>query len=928
MKTQKDMNDCGCCKGLSIQTPMEIFNRPGQKTLSRRVGTHSQFKQSMISALSALPEMKRLTTRGNDDFTIALLDSWATVADLLTFYQERIANESYLRTATERLSLQQLSRLIDYELRPGVAASTWLAFEMETAEGAPHSADIRRGTRAQSIPGQDEQPQTFETVEDIQAKPEWNSLRPRMTQPHPLARSIKCLALKGLATGLKTGDILIIAPNGIGESSDREIACVESVNLRSQDNVTEVWLVRDDITNTASDASNPPSYDKSSPPADISQYFQKSSLTRDFLKDLLKGRTFNQEDLISSALIRGWKIDDMAAIIAGINEEPSDTAEGKIFVLRQRAAIFGHNAPKCPNLPIGTTHAEMMVEKKFGASAPAANVAGIAPYSPPDIVEPPLKDSIVLPPDRIVPRYWIYLDNVYPTILEGSWVVLTSSNKQMFHKVLKTEEITKTQGALSLKVTGLLLSIDLWELPTNHKQMVEVLAQNEHLTLADVSIPNSVPDDVGGVTLDGFYPGLKAGMRVILSGQPKDQPGVIVSENLILNDALVENGYTKIIFKAPLPQYNYLRSSVKIYANVALATHGESSQEWLGSGDASLSFQSFKLRQSPITYVSSSSPSGAETTLAVRVNGLLWQEVSHLYDRCPKEHIYFTRSDESGKTIVQFGDGQIGARLPSGRDNVQASYRKGIGLAGLVKAGQIANLMTRPLGVKGVVNPLPSEGAEDPEALEDARRNAPLNVMTLGRIVSLQDYEDFARAFAGVAKALATWTWNGERRVVLLTVAGPKGLPIEEGSDLQIKLLEAMRSNGDPRIPLSVKSYTKASFRMNAEVKVDPSYQTEVVLAEVMSALRDRFSFEAREFGQPVTYDEVMAVMQEIPGVTAVNVTALYKWPLSDEQTKKLPKLPLDNPLPAKTPVEGRTEAEAAELLTLDSPPFDLEVMV
>jgi predicted phage baseplate assembly protein len=302
----------------------------------------------------------------------------------------------------------------------------------------------------------------------------------------------------------------------------------------------------------------------------------------------------------------------------------------------------------------------------------------------------------------------------------------------------------------------------------------------------------------------------------------------------------------------------------------------------------------------------------------VRVNGLLWQEVSHLFDRGPKEHIYVTRSDESGKIIVQFGNGQIGARLPSGRDNVQASYRKGIGLAGFVKAGQIANLMTRSLGVKGVVNPLPSAGAEDPEALEDARRNAPLNVMTLGKIVSLQDYEDFARAFAGVAKALATWTWNGERRVVLLTVAGPKGSAIE--SDLHDKLLEAMRSSGDPRIPINVKSYSKASFRMKAEVKVDQAYQTEIVLAEVKSVLRDRFSFEAREFGQPVTYDEVMATMQEVPGVIAVNVKALYR---SDKGENK------DEFLPAKAPVAGGTEAEAsaAELLTLESSPFDLEVM-
>ena len=45
---------------------------------------------------------------------IALLDAWATVGDVLTFYQERIANEGYLRTATERRSVLELARLVGY----------------------------------------------------------------------------------------------------------------------------------------------------------------------------------------------------------------------------------------------------------------------------------------------------------------------------------------------------------------------------------------------------------------------------------------------------------------------------------------------------------------------------------------------------------------------------------------------------------------------------------------------------------------------------------------------------------------------------------------------------------------------------------------------------------------------------------------------
>ncbi|HEX8336395.1 MAG TPA: hypothetical protein VF621_06670, partial [Pyrinomonadaceae bacterium] len=83
---------CGCCAGTRVQTPAAITNRPGLASISYRVGTHAQFKRSMLARLSdsARPALLDLRTRDDDDFTVALLDAWAVVADVLTFYQERI----------------------------------------------------------------------------------------------------------------------------------------------------------------------------------------------------------------------------------------------------------------------------------------------------------------------------------------------------------------------------------------------------------------------------------------------------------------------------------------------------------------------------------------------------------------------------------------------------------------------------------------------------------------------------------------------------------------------------------------------------------------------------------------------------------------------------------------------------------------------
>lgn len=205
------LNDCGCCEGLAVETPAEVSNRPGLSAVAYRVGTHARFKASMLARLSGsgLPELGKLKTRDDDDFTIALLDAWAMVADVLTFYQERVANESYLRTATERGSVIHLARLIGYELRPGVAASAYLAFTLESAPGSPPAVTLAEGLRVQSVPGPGERPQTFETVEAVEARGEWNAMRPRLTELRVPAFGSTRTYLEGVTTGLKKGDMLL-----------------------------------------------------------------------------------------------------------------------------------------------------------------------------------------------------------------------------------------------------------------------------------------------------------------------------------------------------------------------------------------------------------------------------------------------------------------------------------------------------------------------------------------------------------------------------------------------------------------------------------------------------------------------------------------------------------------------------------------------
>jgi predicted phage baseplate assembly protein len=262
---------------------------------------------------------------------------------------------------------------------------------------------------------------------------------------------------------------------------------------------------------------------------------------------------------------------------------------------------------------------------------------------------------------------------------------------------------------------------------------------------------------------------------------------------------------------------------------------------------------------------------------------------------------------------VQFGDGITGARLPSGQDNVRAVYRKGNGLGGLVKAEQLSLLLTRPLGVKAVVNPKAAAGADDPESLDDARGNAPLTVLTLDRAVSLQDYEDFASAFGGIAKALSTWTWDKQTRRVLLTVAGPNGLSVDPTTSDY--LLKALQAAGDPFVNVQVKSYRPAFFKLAGTLIVSPDALPDKVLVAVEQVLRTQFSFDARAFGQPVMLSEVIAAIQNVDGIVAVDLDKLHR---ADAPATLQPRL-----LAALPETVGDGDVASAELLTLDPAPLD-----
>jgi hypothetical protein len=318
--------------------------------------------------------------------------------------------------------------------------------------------------------------------------------------------------------------------------------------------------------------------------------------------------------------------------------------------------------------------------------------------------------------------------------------------------------------------------------------------------------------------------------------------------------------------------YTYDSSTVTIYGNVAKATHGQTQGEVLGDGDASQALQQFPLSQSPLTYLPAPTPSGAQSTLVVTVNEVEWQEADNLFELGPSDREYITQTDDSLITTVITGDGTHGLRVPTGTANVKAVYRSGTGQVGNVDALQISQLATQPLGVQSVINPLASAGGADGDTRDQARRNVPIGLIALDRLVSVQDYADFARGFAGIGKANSVRLTNGRKLLVHITIAGKDDIPIDPTTDLYQALVQALSLAGDPNQPVQIDLRQLKVLVISAGVKIQSDYTWESVAANLRTALLCFYSFDNRDLGQTAFLSEAVSVMQAVAGVQYVNM--------------------------------------------------------
>ncbi len=793
---------CGCCQPPARMTPLVIDNRPGLSAIAYRIGTYSSFREAMLEAIATTPELDGLGTRRDDDYSITILDLWAAVADVLTFYQERYANEVFLRTAQRTESLRRLAALLGYDPRPGIAALAELAFTADTGQ----TIQVPVGLRVQSVPAQNQLAQTFETLEAATVDWRLNNLRiyPQPATINPLvAGSMEVILdrVKGpaIAAGLAANDtVVFFNDSGTDLAEEKKIASVRT----EDDRVIIRWTTP----------------------------------------------------------------------VAGFNWN----ANTRIWKFKRKFHLFGYNA--APSYMVSQTDPTV-------PGGIAWTLVNITDYSYPQSNEQDSHFSGSL----------FYLDSRYSDLQDNSNVLEADPSGTNFESVF-VDEAPDSFGNSSDTVTRLSFNDDLFFNDRRAVQIYELVGSeitfwmgryDSSISSGVLYLPGIQVNDAQGAGVEvgrtiqqnAFVPGfvihlqdIDVGRKLLLTdGQNQPIQATLHSAPVIDPLGAPAGSFVHLLMTVDAASVSLQTASARLLGNVVSASHGETVPgEVLGNGDASQRFQHFELQKQPLTYLPGAGPNGVVSSLSVRVNGLLWQEVPGLYQQPSTAQVYSTSTAEDGKRRVTFGDGAIGgALLPTGQGNVAATYRVGSGVAGRVGANALTTLLDHLRGLTAVNNPLSAEGGADPEALGMVRQNAPRTVRTFGRAVSLKDFEDLITASGEVAKAEAIWIWDGYAPAIYLTVAGQSGGTFSDPASLAATL----STERDPNHRLLVGNYQSVPIQLSATILAAPQYVQADVVKAALSTLLAALSFDNLNLGQSLHLSFVYSVLQDVLGVKAVDIT-------------------------------------------------------
>ncbi|MEM7357532.1 MAG: hypothetical protein AAF431_00330 [Pseudomonadota bacterium] len=781
------MSECVCtdphCK------PVVIL--PGLSQLPRQIATFADFRQFMLANIEEYPALEGWRPCGQDDLGLMLLEMWSYMLDVQSFYDQVLAQESYLRTAQHRPALRKLIALLGYIPRPAVAASATLA----VLTGSRRGIDIPVGTGFRSGAFLDEAPQVFETTSDQRVhglNSQWALAAPVATTvgtPGSTSNSSFLTLLVEPDTVLQRGNLVLISVRGAADS------------YRQVRTVTE-----------------------------ISNHSRQAKQVR-----------FNQPVILQG----GFALED---------------------ILIRRSTQIGH---LWSNAQVG--------------SDPAA-VAGSQ----------------------------VVLDAPYRKLISANdTVVITRSGVPRWFRVQTVNDINMTiTAAATTTVTvdgdDASIAVPAVRAPVTRLTMQQTVEQsNWGAAAAGMMVLHYGFEEAATVTAEPPET-LESDSRLALNSghRPRLEPPIDASQpqQLLLQDinnqgdlvhGTVDYANSEIVLDGG-EQVSGMVSPVTAYGNVLQLSRGESvDHEVIGSGDPTLANQFFKLKKAPLTYLNattSDNEQGVISTLRIYVDGILWQEVRSFYDQHPDAQVYIVRQDDLGNSIIHFGDGRAGSRLPTGNGNVVAYYRFGAGKAA-PPADSISQMVTPVVGVNSVKQVVAAGGGADAESADDIQELAPRSALLLGRAISVDDIKVAAAAVPGVDAAHAEWRWQQvqQRPAVQIWYVGDASVEL---------VLEKVHNLVSPSIAIAAQPVGLFPIGLSIDLELDSNYLADEVLQQVYSLLADPVDGVLVPanvgFDQPLVRSRLFADLLSVPGV--VNVDGLlvrFLWfvvPWDDEVIR----LPID----------------------------------
>ncbi len=776
--------------GIIFPCPCDNFVHPlplaigaGLQSLPRQIAIFPQYRRAMLSALRAekvqlidmanqLVEREPLASwraTGKDDLGLMLLEMWAYLCDSVSFYDEVLANEAYLRTSNLRSHLRQSVALLSYLPRPAVGSVVYLA---AFADGRL-PVQLPPGTAFLSGAFNGNPPQVFELDDTAQIHPLTN--RWQILPPH-----------EGEVLAANP-DSLLVLPRGEIKEDDRLLLIEqrERTRMSKQKNRKQNAIIQNQAV---------------------------------IVKTVEKYTGQDQQHYTRILLTRPTKL------AAGTQ------LKGLRLLRPTQSALVGE---------VGTNS--------------------------------------------------ISFNTLLPEIKPGDYILLSSATEGRWFRVQAVSEVNKqaTQSStmtingnafnlpgVTIRVTQLTLDTAI-NSPARKASTSPVWATSwsSRLTVHYGMQPAAVVVDEAKIFLT--HSDLLQLAGTVEPPIPETSP-----EQFLLQDkntvgakvrGRIDYGEKQIFLGDGVHWQPALVNPVEAFGNVVQASRGESVKaEILGSGDASVASQIFKLKKKPLTYQLSptaENSTGLKSTLSVYVNNFRWSEVESFFGKKEYDKVYIIRQNDAGESEVIFGDGIRGERVPTGTNNVVANYRFGAEAA-VPPAGAVNQISKPAKGLQSVKNVLPAFGGEDAEPIETMRAYAPRSALVLGRVVSLQDMEALAGSFPGVRAVKTEWRWNE----ALLTAAAHVFYIGAAG--IAESLTRRLRNMADPSMLIVVVNAQAVPTTISLNVQINPNYLPEDVLKRLRPALLDKQSGllapENIGIGQPLFRSRIFGAILSVEGTASV----------------------------------------------------------